>query len=98
MRTLSSGNSKKKKKMHTLSVIERYTVNEVVIGHYWSAAQCERRIQACGRERVRESDRKLLKIRFSSNNDISVAESRIAKERKAFCRRKFTLFGDFIWI
>ena len=94
MRTFSTGNSKKKK-MHMLSVIDRYTVNEVVIDLWRGAGVKFERAEE--RERERESDRKLLKIQFPSNN-ISAAESRIAKKRKAFCRRKLTLFGDFSWI
>ena len=93
MRTFSTGNSKKK--MHMLSVIDRYTVNEVVIDLWRGAGVKFERAEE--RERERESDRKLLKIQFPSNN-ISAAESRIAKKRKAFCRRKLTLFGDFSWI
>ena len=81
--------------MHMLSVIDRYTVNEVVIDLWRGAGVKFERAEE--RERERESDRKLLKIQFPSNN-ISAAESRIAKKRKAFCRRKLTLFGDFSWI
>ena len=76
MRTFSTGNSKKKK-MHMLSVIDRYTVNEVVIDLWRGAGVKFERAE----ERERERERAIENYwKFSSLQTISL-------QRKVVSRR-----------